>query len=476
MVPSLGVQYTGQGVIGADQANTYVQTATNFAQLRTFTGLNGMMVVVQGGVTQSDGSQGVFYYVSTGSYIDNGSSVIVPNGALQGAWLLLPPGSQSAGNFATLAVSGNATIGGTLGVTGVATFGANIVMSGTGSISPPIGTTAQRGTPGLGAIRYNSTLGYLETLSATGWQSVLNLLGANAVGLPGGRLTLSSGIPVMTANVASAVGILYTPNVSNQIPQWTGAGWTVNTFAEIYQAFSDTTQSPAAAVAGSVYDLFVWYNSGVATLSRGPVWSSLTTRSAGTAIARVQGILVNSNDIANGPRAGYGLYVGSIITDAAGATVTFNPYPGAASGGPNLGAWIGLWNQYNRVNVLSQAQDSKASWTYGTATWRPADNSANNRATIVLGVAEDFIQAVYNVSVLTQGGIGLGLNSITSPSIGSSFSSGGSIGAPSVSQAFQPAIGLTYIQALEYNVSATGTYYGTTNGALSMSLQLQSRY
>ena len=86
MLPANAVQYAGLGVATADQLNTNVQFVQTFAQLRDFTALNGMMVIVQGGSSAADGAQGLFYYVASGSYVDNGSSIIVPTGASTGAF------------------------------------------------------------------------------------------------------------------------------------------------------------------------------------------------------------------------------------------------------------------------------------------------------------------------------------------------------------------------------------------------------
>ena len=60
MNPSPFVSIQGQGVVPADLLNTFVQTVTNFAQLRTFTGLTSMLADVQGGVAPGDGLGGRF--------------------------------------------------------------------------------------------------------------------------------------------------------------------------------------------------------------------------------------------------------------------------------------------------------------------------------------------------------------------------------------------------------------------------------
>ena len=87
--PAPAVSIQGLGVVPADLLNTFVQTVTNFAQLRTFTALTGMLADVQGGATPGDGLGGRFWYSAARVATDNGATVIVPTGAVQGAWLKL---------------------------------------------------------------------------------------------------------------------------------------------------------------------------------------------------------------------------------------------------------------------------------------------------------------------------------------------------------------------------------------------------
>lgn len=87
--PNPAVQFAGQGVVSADQFNTFVQTVLNYAQLRTITGLANMVIVAQGTTSPNDGGQGTFYYNATSTTADNNTTVIVPNGATQGAWIRL---------------------------------------------------------------------------------------------------------------------------------------------------------------------------------------------------------------------------------------------------------------------------------------------------------------------------------------------------------------------------------------------------
>ena len=83
------VYVSGQGSVSADQLSTFVQTVYNYAQLRTFPALNNMSALALGASAPNDGGQGHFYYNATSTAADNNSTVIVPNGVTQGAWLRL---------------------------------------------------------------------------------------------------------------------------------------------------------------------------------------------------------------------------------------------------------------------------------------------------------------------------------------------------------------------------------------------------
>ncbi len=97
---------------------------------------------------------------------------------------------------------------------------------------------------------------------------------------PQGRLTLSSGEPVMTADQTGKTSIFYTPYVGANVPIYDGSAFVPTPFTE---RSNDLTQSstgkagPAAAGPYQVIDAFVWNDSGTIRLTRGPKW-----RKAGT--------------------------------------------------------------------------------------------------------------------------------------------------------------------------------------------------
>jgi hypothetical protein len=231
------------------------------------------------------------------------------------------------------------------------------------------------------------------------WQSVApgpglrgdpstGLVGLAAIIPPGGRLTLTSGVPVMTADVAAATTIYYTPYNGNNVPVYNGTVFVPFAFAELSLALNAT-----AHLANTNYDLFVWNNAGTPQLVSGPAWSSATARAS--ALALLSGIQTNAASmagIASGNTAvtvpvNQGTYVGTFRTLAvAGQTqIMMNPAPASGGNAPS----IYLWNMYNRRLMRAMCIDNGATYTYTLLTPRAARGSGANGVSFVTGLAED---------------------------------------------------------------------------------------
>ena len=140
-------------------------------------------------------------------------------------------------------------------------------------------------------------------------------------GPPQGRLTLSPGTPIMTATVSGVAATYYTPYTGTWVPLWNGTTFVPTNVGatDLVQSVTDTTKSPAATVANKNYDMFVWNDTGTIRCTRGPGWGSDTARGGSPAgITRVNGLWVNSFAITNGPAAQFGLYVGTVRSNAIG--------------------------------------------------------------------------------------------------------------------------------------------------------------
>jgi hypothetical protein len=213
----------------------------------------------------------------------------------------------------------------------------------------------------------------------------------------------------------ASTGTLPTGIAANTTYYVIAAGLATNAFE-----FSATIGGSAVTTTGSPTGvLSIVAGTGGQTVSNG--LPGTETRGV-SATAIVQGVEVNVNAIANGPAAGYGTLVGTIMTDATGATVTFNPGSAAAGGGA---AWIGLWNRYNRRRIIAAVLPTNTSWTYTVGTWRAPLGSTTFSVSFVCGRLEDYIESKYIALANGASGTNVAVNvSIDSPSASGGAASG----------------------------------------------------
>ncbi len=118
--PRLTLYQQGQGSVSSDGLNTFIQTAVNVAQVRGFSGLQNMVLFIEGYVLSGDGGAGTFYWNETSVQVDNGGiSVIAPTGTAVGRWIRLTAIGLvstvdnmfiSASNYATLTLADAAAV------------------------------------------------------------------------------------------------------------------------------------------------------------------------------------------------------------------------------------------------------------------------------------------------------------------------------------------------------------------------------
>jgi hypothetical protein len=213
--------------------------------------------------------------------------------------------------------------------------------------------------------------------------------GGSTLRPPQGRLTLVSGLPVMGTSNAAATSVIWTPTGGGMVPIYNGTSFVMTPVAEISQATTDTTKSPAAVGASQVFDLFVWNDAGTIRCTRGPAWTNSTTR--GYTFTSVNGIPLNTSAITNGPGASLGTWVGTIASNA-GSTIDFI-YGAAGAGG--VAGVFNVWNAYNQAEIDCKVINTSATYTYTTATVRQADASAGMQVSLVNGSATSVIDVSY---------------------------------------------------------------------------------
>jgi hypothetical protein len=293
---------------------------------------------------------------------------------------------------------------------------------------------------------------------------------------PQGRLTLQSQTPVMSSDAVSQSLVYYTPYNGNLVPVWNGTLYINQPFSELSLTLTSNH------LAATAYDVFAFMDGSTLRIGTGPSWANsgagTSSRGSGpatTALARLNGILVNAASITvrNGAStysvdATKGTYLGSLLIDSSGAgTVTANFSYGQARK-------FGVWNYYNRVPI-SLLAGNPGDWPYNTPSFSPANATLNNSVQTFQGVAEDTIIITYSQAAAAAAGmlltqIGIGWNNTTSPSgfLGRFVQPSGSGGVNNNMYAqftAQPSLGLNAAYMLIYG-NATVMWSGNQNFCL----------
>lgn len=249
-----------------------------------------------------------------------------------------------------------------------------------------------------------------------------------------GRLTLTTGVPVTTADVTAAGTIHFAPHKGNLVSLFDGTRWILYSFTQRSLALSIT--------AATNYDVFLFDNSGTLTLEL-TAWTNDTTRA--TALVLQDGVLVRSGATTR-------RYLGTIR--ASGTNVCEDSAKRRF-----------VWNNYNRVRrKLWCGPTDNTTHTYTTATWRPFNNDTTvgtTRFETVVGVAEDALEIVNWTVLFNNGnqfawpGIGVGSTSANSAELHGGFG----IQSGAFLNHVQAA-GYQYYQMLQISrESATTTWY-----------------
>lgn len=258
----------------------------------------------------------------------------------------------------------------------------------------------------VGSTYYVGAAGALSTTASNGARTMgvadtatSLIVAANPAVNPSGgfaddfRLSLTTATCVTTGDVTGASSIFLTPCTGNRLTLFDTTGRaTTYTTAELTLAVPNST--------GTVYDVFAFANSGVPTLEA-LAWTNGSTRA--TALVKTSGRYTKSGDSTR-------LYIGSFRTT--------NSVSGTTE---DSAVKRYVWNYYHRVPRLLQRQESTATWTYTTATYRQANAAAANQVEAVVGVAEEMIDlqlvgAATNGSATVAAIIAIGEDSTTAAS------------------------------------------------------------
>ena len=215
-VPANNVYRNGVSPITGDDFNTFVQSCSTAAVLRTFVGTTGMNVELQGIAVAGDGLGGVFWWNPGSTAADDNYSIIVPFDAspLGGAWNRLGTPVSPTGPTGMTGPTGPTGITGPTGYTGPTG------MTGTTGPTGPTGYTGPLGTGPTGNTGAASTVtgptGPTGITGPTGTvSSITRTLEYAILGVPPPsqvyQITITES-GTLTANASGAQGTVVTAN------------------------------------------------------------------------------------------------------------------------------------------------------------------------------------------------------------------------------------------------------------------------
>ena len=253
--------------------------------------------------------------------------------------------------------------------------------------------------------------------------------------IPQARLSLSSSLPVSTADVTAATSVYLHPFAGTTVPLYDGADWQA-------RALSSAVSIAIPSTTSTVYDVFAYWNTSVIALEV-VAWSTATARA--TALTTQNGINVKTGDAT---RRYMGTFRTTTVSGQSEDSVTKRF----------------LWNMYNRRSRSLGKADVTASWVYSTATWRQANATSTNRVEVVLGLNEAYVDvSVFVLSVCTAAlcYVGVGLDTTTANSAQLAIPSAANFAPSNAHYKGYPGVGYHALNWVEIGGSSgTTTFYG----------------
>ncbi len=261
-----------------------------------------------------------------------------------------------------------------------------------------------------------------------------------------GRLTLTTGVPITSADVTAATSVFFTPYLGNNVALYDGTRWRLYAFTELTLALGTLTS-------GKNYDVFLYDNSGTLTLEA-LVWTNDTTRA--TALVLQNGVPVKTGALTR-------RYLGTFRTTSTTETED------------SLLKRF-LWNQYNQNTRQMQVLEGTNTWSYTTDTIRQANGASGNKVEYVVGDAAVLVDAEAKGAALVQTNAGIGAKSGVGVDSTSTFSG-------TVSGAFngdltalclismasryvgRPGVGYHYLSWNEKGADNSCVFYGDDGGS-----------
>ncbi|WSG73089.1 hypothetical protein U8P80_16260 [Rhizobium beringeri] len=254
-----------------------------------------------------------------------------------------------------------------------------------------------------------------------GTQFKIDALSTVGAFTPQGRLSMVSGVAVPSSDVVAGTTLYYVPCIGTRVPVWDGAQMALRDIgAGLSVALSATYQ-----VALNQIDWFVFWDSGTLRLGHGPNWSAGVvagsqfargTGAGSTELEARNGILTNKNSIV----LRWGVSAGNTVTVPANQAT----YVGSSGNDGTAGTITDsrklrlLFNAYNQTQRPVVLPGTGATYSYGTALFRPPNNDTTQYIGIFYGLPSftdinatiDMVNAAATISSYT---LSIGLDSTT---------------------------------------------------------------
>ncbi len=294
------------------------------------------------------------------------------------------------------------------------------------------GTTVNRGTLEDGSSGTATRVAFTSAAKVYVIESAERIGRHNAMlqsATPGGRLTLTTNVPVTTSDVTDAATIYYTPYVHNIINLWDGVDWVPTTFTEKSLAIGTVTASLP-------YDVFGYLSAGDLVLEK-LAWTDGATRA--TAVSLQDGRYCKTGDKTR-------LLLGTFYS--ASTTTTEDSV-----------AKRFLCNLYNCVDKICKGETT-ASHTYTTSTVREWNAGTSTTRAMFINCVNDYVAEARLYANLTAesaikcGIAGLSLNSTTLLGDGIMLQVYGTDLRSTVSDLISITPGYSYVAITEYGINS----------------------
>jgi hypothetical protein len=297
-----------------------------------------------------------------------------------------------------------------------------------------------------------------------------------SVAVPGGKLTLTSGVVVTESDVTAATTIYLALADFDQTMIHNGTLWVPRKYSgELSLALDSNSGHTGYHQSGKNFDLFEFWDGSAIAIGTGPAWSSDVVRGAGagtTELEVYQGRLVNKVSIV--------LRIGSSSGDTTTVAARKANYRGSFRATANGQAEDSfakrlLFDALRPVLRPMRRVDTTNSWTYSLAAFHQANASAANQLAYLHGLSGRMVNcevigyATNSDSSLSPVMVGIGIDSSTvdSSTRRKSSLSTDTTDLPTVaSYEGYPGLGYHEIRWLEYGYAAGGdtqTWYGDNN-------------